>query len=333
MRVYRFLIFCGLAGMLLALLALPSSAELGIGTRALGMGGAFTAIADDSSATYWNPAGLIKVKRFNLQPLNIQARIDTKLDWQDVLDNPPTDDSDRVNLLKELGSGKAEVDISANIAIASPGFAVFVQPMGEASLDASGVTIVGDYPAINSEATIRGTGYVYTGVSFARKLKDGASLGVTLKSVQIKDYLETIKYIDDAGNSETILETEKDKSGLGMDIGYIKDVSPNTSIGVVVRNLLRPSLDSVSPERRVNVGIAHKLSGGNVILAADISSLFDSPNLNVGAEFKAGKFLNLQAGIYERKATLGLGLTLLGAKIQIAYSPDNMSIASGSLSF
>src|SRR5262245_56330695 len=29
-----------------------------VGTRALGMGGAFVAVADDSSAVYWNPAGL-----------------------------------------------------------------------------------------------------------------------------------------------------------------------------------------------------------------------------------------------------------------------------------
>ena len=30
-----------------------------IGIRALGMGGAFVAVADDASATYWNPAGLV----------------------------------------------------------------------------------------------------------------------------------------------------------------------------------------------------------------------------------------------------------------------------------
>ncbi|MEN8005413.1 MAG: PorV/PorQ family protein [Candidatus Krumholzibacteriota bacterium] len=49
-------------------LALPGSAlatkyagafmENGGGARALGMGGAFTAVADDPSATFWNPAGL-----------------------------------------------------------------------------------------------------------------------------------------------------------------------------------------------------------------------------------------------------------------------------------
>ncbi|MCK9997375.1 MAG: UPF0164 family protein, partial [Candidatus Krumholzibacteria bacterium] len=32
--------------------------ENGGGARALGMGGAFTAVADDPSTTFWNPAGL-----------------------------------------------------------------------------------------------------------------------------------------------------------------------------------------------------------------------------------------------------------------------------------
>ncbi|MBQ3834425.1 MAG: hypothetical protein II816_02785 [Elusimicrobia bacterium] len=32
-----------------------------VGTKAIGMGGAFTSIADDTSAIYWNPAGLAKL--------------------------------------------------------------------------------------------------------------------------------------------------------------------------------------------------------------------------------------------------------------------------------
>jgi hypothetical protein len=54
--------------------ALPSHAEvvfdelngsdlgMGVGARAIGMGGAFVAIADDPSATFWNPAGLTQPK-------------------------------------------------------------------------------------------------------------------------------------------------------------------------------------------------------------------------------------------------------------------------------
>src|SRR4051812_15055865 len=40
------------------------SSEL-IGIRAQGMAGAFTAVADDSSATWWNPAGLAGGAYFN----------------------------------------------------------------------------------------------------------------------------------------------------------------------------------------------------------------------------------------------------------------------------
>lgn len=37
--------------------------EFGVGARALGMGGAFFAIADDATAAYWNPAGLAYLQR------------------------------------------------------------------------------------------------------------------------------------------------------------------------------------------------------------------------------------------------------------------------------
>jgi hypothetical protein len=37
--------------------------SLGVGARALGMGGAFVAICDDASAGYWNPAGLQQIRQ------------------------------------------------------------------------------------------------------------------------------------------------------------------------------------------------------------------------------------------------------------------------------
>ena len=46
------------------LYAQPQSLNIsGAGARAMGMGGAFTAVADDATATFYNPAGLAQLKR------------------------------------------------------------------------------------------------------------------------------------------------------------------------------------------------------------------------------------------------------------------------------
>lgn len=38
----------------------------GVGVRAMGMGGAFAGVADDFSALYWNPAGLVQLRQFEV---------------------------------------------------------------------------------------------------------------------------------------------------------------------------------------------------------------------------------------------------------------------------
>lgn len=40
--------------------------KIGIGARAIAMGGAFSALADDGTALYWNPAGLVQIKKIEL---------------------------------------------------------------------------------------------------------------------------------------------------------------------------------------------------------------------------------------------------------------------------
>ncbi len=37
--------------------------DLGVGVRPMGMGGAYVALADDATASYWNPAGLLQLQR------------------------------------------------------------------------------------------------------------------------------------------------------------------------------------------------------------------------------------------------------------------------------
>jgi hypothetical protein len=41
--------------------------EIGVGARAMGMGGAYAAVANDASALYWNPAGLAWVRNIEIE--------------------------------------------------------------------------------------------------------------------------------------------------------------------------------------------------------------------------------------------------------------------------
>lgn len=56
--------------------------SLGVGARPLGMGGAFVAVADDASATYWNPAGLAQLRQQEISVMHAErfAGI-VKYDW------------------------------------------------------------------------------------------------------------------------------------------------------------------------------------------------------------------------------------------------------------
>jgi hypothetical protein len=53
--------------------------NMGMGCRAVSMGKAFTSIADDASAVYWNPAGLSQLRRLELHGMNSVLGFDRDL--------------------------------------------------------------------------------------------------------------------------------------------------------------------------------------------------------------------------------------------------------------
>lgn len=55
--------------------------RIGVGARPLGMGGTFTAIANDVYATYWNPAGLVQLKTLQIGSMYTVMSLDRKFNY------------------------------------------------------------------------------------------------------------------------------------------------------------------------------------------------------------------------------------------------------------
>ena len=55
--------------------------DIGVGARGIGMGGAYTALADDASAVYWNPAGLARLEKRELSVSHAELGLGTREDF------------------------------------------------------------------------------------------------------------------------------------------------------------------------------------------------------------------------------------------------------------
>jgi len=59
--------------------------EIEVGSRAIGMGGAFVAIANDATAIYWNPAGLSRISKIEATLVHTNWLVGTNFDFVGVV--------------------------------------------------------------------------------------------------------------------------------------------------------------------------------------------------------------------------------------------------------
>ena len=130
---------------------------IGVGPRAVGMGGAFVGIASDASALYWNPGGISRYGRSEVQFSHTDWLVDSKFDWTGVVLN--LDGSNAVGVsFTQLSYGEE---------------------------------------LVTTEASQMGTGETWSasdvaiGLSYSRNLTDRFSIGGTLKYIQQRIWNET----------------------------------------------------------------------------------------------------------------------------------------------
>ena len=298
----------------------PAQAQIfeAAGSRALGMGGAFVAVASDSSATWWNPGGIAA-----------GPFVDVAL-ARDV-----TEQSDQLAAWRDRTSW---------FALATPPIAFSYYRLRITDIQPFTPTgdAAGNREGRRAGVQVRSLSANQWGITLVRTLSPGVHAGSTLKYVR-----GTLRHgrEDSLAPLQDLLALGDDYSGgdaqgrFDVDVGLLAITGP-VRLGAVVKNLREPDFDApgLAPDaapvrltlpRQIRVGAAFDFdsAGGvplTVALDADVRTYATSSGerrvVAIGGEHwlltkrlgvRAGGRLNTQ-GARERSATAGLTVALRG---------------------
>jgi len=248
-----------------------------VGVRALGMGGAFVAVADDASANYWNPAGVAGV--FFSGALDVQ-QTDTRL-GSDPLGR----------------QGTSHLTTFASLASQSLGLSYYRVRGWQVRRSAE----IGDQASLASLVT------QHAALTVLQPVIPGITVATALKTVR---GTAAVGFADAMLPIDTLHEVASELSGrsttrFDLDVGVMFGAGP-IKLGFVARNVREPEFaladDSIVRLRRqLRAGISIRPSPTLTIASdADLTTTTDVAgprrNLAVGAEQRLGRLLLVRAG-------------------------------------
>ncbi len=251
--------------------------EIEAGARAIGMGGAFVAIANDASAIYWNPAGMTKLKR-NEVFLNHN-------EWLAGINY------DFASLVVKLDHASAIGVSYTGINMGDMEIRTILEPEG-----------TGELFSVNDMAV---------GLSYARNLTDRFSIGFNGKYIQQTIYHMSASAI--AVDIGTLFKTRFHGMTIGMCISNFgnkmtlrgKDALVKHDIDILKegnndRINAHLDTDSWSLPLLLRIGVACDVMNTSIsrlTVAADAMHPSDNlESVNIGFEFALKEFLFLRGG-------------------------------------
>jgi hypothetical protein len=282
--------------------------SVGQGARANGMGEAFVAVADNSSAIYWNPAGLTQMKS----------------------DEFTTTYADRFDgLAKEAVLHYAHRGRRGMWGFGYAGSFVNNIPI-TTSLTEDDITAInaGTFaPSTSGEKSVNENAFLF---SYSRPLSPESrhSLGATVKLIY-KDYLSMVHGYGTAVDMGYHYKTESEVWRFGANLQNAVSLVSYTG---TIKNLdvKATATESYLPNIKTGVAFAPpwRVLNGRLLVAADIDMLtsFDMEDYRLGAEYAFGENVALRAGkIFGRQDeggedyTLGMGIKLKNLMLDFSF--------------
>jgi len=316
--------------------------KLGVGARALGMGEAFVAVADDASAPYWNPAGLIHLRERQVLFMHAEQ-------FGDIINH------DFVSFAMPLeGQGVLAVSV-IRLGVDNIPVTAGIKPTPEEDVGRNGIPGDGDEGELNGEfdpgepfilrlhqheILWKSDAEYAVFFSYANRLSDRLSVGGNFKLI-------TQRLLGLAASF-----------GMGLDAGVLYEAAEGLDLGLKVTDLTSTPLfwDTGSTETirpTVIPGMRFKREmpslAGALTAAFDVRMTFDGKDGSqlegetVSAEFRPGleywfrKTLAGRVGASGDRVTAGFGVRYGGFGADYAFvgheELDNSHRVSLSVSF
>lgn len=246
--------------------------SIGVGARALGMGGTFAGIADDASTSYWNAAGMTQIQGVEVSSVKLtQFNLDTNYSYVNLVYNAKEYGAygigwlrqaiEGIKLTDDLGNIISDVAVNADNAVYLAAAYPFI-PGFSAGISAK--ILIGNYPYVDAGSTLE-TGYFGFGfdmgllINVSQFVKDvNLSIGVN-----VQDIYTTITW-----NS--------------MTVGLTTTAKTEEKVGL-----------------NIKPGISYKLPVGQFefVVASDLDTRYEQTLIHAGGEIWWNKMVAIRGGV------------------------------------
>lgn len=342
----RFKTFIILMFPVLLLTCSRAEAILYKGIRPLGMGNAFTALADDRNALFYNPAGLSGVSYFGMDIFNPLIEVSkNSIDLARDAGDTDFDETGEVADLLRKHTGESQflrIGLFPNAAFRVANAGAMIGLLGQGRTDIQIRNPVWPEAYVNMLADYGTIGGAGLDLPFP-----GLRVGGSLKVIGRESLSEVYTAADIASeNFEDRIEDDlQNGSGVSIDLGAIYDLPDMTmvdklSFGICAQHL--PSMDMGDArkiESQVNVGTAAKKTFEffDLIGAIDIHDITKNAaehsdlakRIHAGAEFRFPMILSLRTGLNQGYITGGITFDFQYLRFDLATYAEEVGVYAG----